>query len=114
MTVNEFVSKYNFHDSLVESVNYDEKLKKLEMKVDFAFWMQDWYTDNLAETGIIKCCFYNVADVEVPSGINWEQVSIIEVSNQDEEIKFALINDFTDEYLSILIKCELVSVECDN
>ena len=43
MTITEFVSKYNLHDSLINNVSHDISNNKVTIRIDFAYWMQEWY-----------------------------------------------------------------------
>ena len=111
MTVNEFITKYNLHDSLIDDVSFDAVSKQVLMRIDFAYWMQDWYTEEFAETDILTVSFNGVNQFICPDHVPWDQISIIQASLVDDNIKFALMNDTTDGYLDIIIKCESIDVK---
>lgn len=110
MTQQEFITKYNFHDSLIDDVSFDSVSKQVLMRVDFACWMQKWYTEDMAETDILTIIFNEVSQFVCPKDVPWEQISIIQASLDDDIIKFALMNDITDGYLDVFIKCESISI----
>ncbi len=110
MTQQDFIAKYNFHDSLIDDISFDKTSDKVMMQVDFAYWMQDWYTEDLAETDALTICFNGVSQFVCPDDVPWEQISIIQASIEDNAIKFALTNDITDVYLDIIIKCKSISI----
>ncbi len=110
MTLQEFTGKYYLHDSLFDSVTYDIESKSVEMRIDFAYWMQEWYTDDIPETGIITVIFKDVQQFYCPEQVNWEQISIIQTTVEDDSINFSVMNDLTDGYFQIIIKCKSVDV----
>ncbi len=110
MTLQEFTTKYNFHDSLIDEVSFDAVSKQVLMRVDFAYWMQEWYTEDLPETDTLTLIFNEVSQFICPDDVPWEQISIIQASLEDDSIKFALMNDITDDYLDVFIKCESISI----
>ena len=110
MTLQEFTTKYYLHDSLFEDVIYITDSKKVEMRIDFAYWMQEWYTDDKPETDIITLTFNDVKTFTCPQEILWEQISIIQTSIKSETIIFSVMNDITDEYFDIVVDCKSVDV----
>ena len=73
---------YDFHDSLLESIDYDRKNNKINIKVDFCCWKQAKYKEYDDETAIIVLCFENVLYANIPD------VAL----NSDEIIEFNLFN----------------------
>lgn len=110
MTQQEFITKYNFHDSLIDDVSFDAVSKQVVMRIDFAYWMQEWYTEDMAETDTLAIIFNEVSQFVCPEDVPWEQISIIQASLENDNIKFALMNDITDGYLDIFIKCKSISI----
>lgn len=111
MTLQEFLTKYNFHDSLIDDVSFDTVSKKVLMRIDFAYWMQEWYTENLAETDTLTIIFNEVSQFICPDDVPWEQISILQANLEgNDTIKFALMNDITDGYLDVFIKCKSISI----
>lgn len=111
MTLQEFLTKYNFHDSLIDDVSFDTVSKKVLMRIDFAYWMQEWYTENSAETDTLTIIFNEVSQFICPDDVPWEQISILQASlEENDTIKFALMNDITDGYLDVFIKCKSIRI----
>ena len=110
MCVEEFISKYNFHDSLIDDVTFDVASKQVLMRVNFAYWKQEWYNEDTAETGPLTIIFKGVSQFVCPDDVTWEQISIIQASIEDDSINFTLMNDITDAYLDMIIKCNTITV----
>jgi hypothetical protein len=45
MKLKELTEKYCFHDSLLESIEYDKWAKTATFEIDFCNWAQDDYID---------------------------------------------------------------------
>lgn len=110
MTTQEFISKYDFHDSLIDEVTFDRENNKVILHADFAYWMQEWYIENMPETDKLIVVFNGVDNFVCPNDVSWEQISIIQASLDGDSIKYVLMNDITDDYLEIIIKCESVTI----
>ena len=111
MTIQEFINKYEFHDSLIDTVAFDGESNKVILHIDFAYWKQEWYIENMPETDKLIVIFDGVCSIVCPNDVSWEQISIIQASLEGDSIKFALMNDITNDYLEIIIKCESVTIE---
>lgn len=111
MTTQEFINKYDFHDSLIDEVTFDKANNKVILHADFAYWRQEWYIENMPETDKLIVVFHGVRNFVCPTDASWEQISIIQASLDSDSVKFALMNDMTDEYLEIIIKCESICIE---
>ncbi len=111
MTIKEFEENYYLHDSIISGVKVDKNEKRIVLLVDFAFWMQKDYRDNDPETGIISISFDNVDNYSIPSGVNWDEVSILETTVTNNSITFSMINDLTDDYIELMIESQEVKVE---
>jgi len=110
MTLQEFTSTYNLHDSLLLSTDYNELEKKFEITVDFAFWMQDGYHQSDPETGLIKVLFSNVSSVTCSPNIDFDQVSILGTEAMDQALRIMLLNEFTEDTLWIIVYATNVDV----
>ena len=110
MTPETFVNEYNFHDSLIDSVTIENDGSVIRMVIDFAFWMQEDYKEEHAETGPLAVSFSDVMEYDCPDQLSLEEISILKTSLQDDCIIFALLNDITDEYHEIRIKAKEVTV----
>lgn len=110
MTTADFVANYIMHDSLIDKIEILENGSKIVLWIDFAFWMQNGYSENNPETGIIKVTFHGVSNYMIPENVDWDEISILEMKLEGYSVKFALINDMTDDYLEININADHVSV----
>ncbi len=110
MTPEIFVNKYNLHDSIIDSVTTENNDTTIQMVIDFAFWMQEDYREEHAETGPLAVSFSDITEYDCPDQLPLEEISILNVSYQDGSIIFALLNDMTNEYYEMRIKARDVSV----
>lgn len=113
MTINEFVNKYNLHDSLLENITYDETTKKIVLSIDFCYWQQDDYKDDMDETGMIVIEFDEVESLKyVPYQINSDE--IVDISHEDNRITLTVFNDISNDNIDIIINAKNVTVsKCD-
>ncbi len=111
MTINEFIQKYNLHDSLLEKVDYDEKNKSVKLEIDFCYWQQLDYTDDMPETWIITIEFIGVNKFDfTPYQINSDE--IVEIShNEKNEIALTVMNDISGKYMDLIIHADDVTVK---
>ena len=109
MTIKEFIKKYNLHDSLLESITYDETSSRVTLSIDFCYWQQEDYEEGANETGMILVKFDNVSRLNyVPYQINSDE--IVEISSVDDEITLTVFNDIMNDNVDIIIKADNVSV----
>ena len=113
MTGSEFVAHYIMHDSLIDSVEVQDEGTRIVLMIDFAFWMQNGYKESDPETGSIKVTFNNVSFYDIPDDADWNEISILETRLENGQIKFALMNDMTDDYLELVIESNNVEVEIE-
>ena len=69
MTIQEFREKYYLHDSSIEKIDFDADKKVLTMKIEFCFWMQNWYDKTTPKNGLIAVTFENVSRFEYDDDI---------------------------------------------
>ena len=69
MTLQEFREKYYLHDSSIEKIDFDADKKVLTMKIEFCFWMQNWYDKTTPKNGLIAVTFENVSRFEYDDDI---------------------------------------------
>ena len=69
MTLQEFREKYYLHDSSIEKIDFDADKKVLTMKIEFCFWMQNWYDKATPKNGLIAVTFENVSRFEYDDDI---------------------------------------------
>ena len=105
-----FVNRYDFHDSIIDSVATESNGTVIRMIIDFAFWMQEDYREGHAETGPLAVSFSEVKEYDCPDQLPLEEISILKASLQEDSIIFALLNDITDEYYEIRIKARDITV----
>lgn len=113
MTINEFVNKYNLHDSLLENITYDETAKKVILSIDFCYWQQEDYKDDMDETGMILIEFDEVESLKCnPYQFNSDE--IVDISHKDDEIILTIFNDILNDNIDIIINAKKVTVsKCD-
>lgn len=84
--------KYNFHDSLIEDVNYIPNEAKLEIKIKLCNWMQSDYKDSDPEMLTMHMIFDGVEKFEM-STENYvfnsnEILDVIELDDRTVKIIF--------------------------
>lgn len=111
MNISEFCKNYNLHDSLLESVNYDKEKEIVTLEIDFGYWLQKNYTDDIPETGMITLIFSNVSKFDCASfSINSDE--IINIENVSEnELYLEVYNDITDECHNLTIIATQVEIK---
>ena len=112
MTLSEFQNRYYMHDSYFDSIEYNEKEKSVDMIINFAYWMQEWYEDGKPENGLLSCSFYDVSIYDYSGDeIDYNMVSILKTEVADNTIVFALGDDINDEYYELKITAKSVQVK---
>ncbi len=102
---------YDFHDSLLESVNYDIKNKKINIEVDFCCWKQIQYKENDDETAIIVLCFENVEYANIPDvTLNSDEIIDFILLENNTLLKIGAFNDIDNIAYEILIKADTVKI----
>ena len=69
MTLQEFRGQYYLHDSSIEKIDFDADKKVLTMKIEFCFWMQNWYDKTTPKNGLIAVTFEDVSIFEYDEDI---------------------------------------------
>ena len=110
MTIEEFVNKYNMHDSLIDSVSINKSDQTIEMIIDFAYWMQNGYKEGMPDTGPLALRFVGVKNYNCPEDLPLDEISIIKTSSDNGNLLFSILNDMTDDYLEIAIEADAVEV----
>ncbi len=100
MTINDFLSKYYLHDSLVEKVTHENNT--VALTIDFCFWMQEGYRDEDPETGIVHLLFPDVTFFSGPTGVI-DDYSILEANYQDNCLALLLMDDFNNKTYKLQI-----------
>ena len=110
MNAKEFVEQFIMHDSLIDAMSVSDDDTTVTMTIDFAFWMQKGYREGDPETGLLKVTFHNVTKLECPDEIPFGEISILKVTEDDGNLRFAVMNDMTDDYYDLLIRAESIEV----
>lgn len=112
MTLQEFQSKYNFHDSFFESMKYDEHNAELVLIINFAFWMQKDFPDGNEENGLLKVTFHNVTDYKCKGGDpSGNFVGILNTASDGDTFIFNMFDDESGDFIELSIKSPDVSAE---
>lgn len=69
MNLQDFRRQYYLHDSSIEKIDFDAENKTLTMKIDFCFWMQEWYDKTTPKNGLIAVIFEDVSIFEYDDDI---------------------------------------------
>ena len=110
MNAKEFVERFIMHDSLIDAMSVDDGNATVTMTIDFAFWMQKGYCEGDPETGLLAVTFRNVTKLECPDELPFGDISILRVTEEEGSLRFAIMNDMTDDYYNLLIKAESIEV----
>lgn len=117
MDIKEFDEKYYFHDSLVNSIAYDDKDKTVTIMFDFCYWMQQGFEKGEQENGLLKVIFKNVEEFDGIQGTDkGDWWSVLDGDIKDGKYHL-LIEDMerggveNPEYHDIYIKSDDVEVE---
>ena len=106
----EQLNEYDFHDSLLEDVLYDEGNKKVFLKIDFCNWKQKWYNESEEETSMISLVFNNASNIVLPEHqLNSDEIIEFEVS-KDNKVRIVIFNDIEDVSYEIIIYAETVEI----
>ena len=111
MKAKEFSDRYYLHDSLMDQVSFAKEEAVVSMTIDLAFWMQSWYEEGMAETGLISVTFRSVEEYSCPENVDWKQISILQAEASDGAISFSLLNDAEDSCFEMRIKSDDIEVK---
>ena len=109
MTIKDFISSYELHDSLIENITYNTETSELILSIDFCYWMQENYNNEEPETGMISLVFKNVSEF---SGLEGEcdDYSILHTKLIDGKISIGVLDDFNDKYYTITFYADEVII----
>lgn len=72
--------KYNFHDSLIQHIEYFSSKKKLIINIELCNWCQSFYTEGEPEIKKGKLIFLNVSFFKfIPSTVKINDNEILEI-----------------------------------
>ena len=103
MTIQELLKNYDFHDSLIEQIEYDASRHQLKFFIDFCFWMQKDYDSSQPETGLITLIFNNVASYDGIQG-DIDAFSILDISVIENTSHITIEDDFNRNIYTLTIK----------
>lgn len=111
MYINDFLSTYELHDSLLTNVEINGD--SLELTVDFCYWMQDGYRDDEPETGVLRLRFVEISGYNGPIG-EIDDYSILKAEYAGGRFNLLLLDDFNDRshVLSFLSRSSAVDIDC--
>ena len=111
MKLYEAVHQYEFHDSLLEAIEYDPQKRTVRLTVDFCFWMQDSYDGTQPETGMLCFKFTGVARLEYePYHVNSDVILSVDSDGKDE-ITFCVFSEDSGDCRTITISAADVEAE---
>ena len=123
LTLQEFRKKYYLHDSSIEKINFDADNKIITMKIEFCFWMQNWYDKTTPKNGLIAVTFENVSRFEYDDNIA-DRIFSNELDNEIIKaepdangclnffsVEYAYNSDSDDIYWQLKIQAANVEVE---
>ena len=108
MTINDYLSRYYLHDSLVEKVSHENNT--VDITIDFCFWMQEGYRKEDPETGIIHLHFPDVDAFSGPTG-NIDDYSILDADYQNNCLTLLLLDDFNNTSYELKITSSSGNIE---
>ena len=102
---------YDFHDSLLECIDYDRKNNKINIKIDFCCWRQTQYKENDDETSVILLCFENVLYANIPDiRLNSDEIIEFSLLENNTLLKIVAFNDINGISYEIIIKADIVKI----
>jgi len=104
------LKNYDFHDSLLENISFDEKTKKLRLDIDFCNWKQKNYVDGDAETYMIALVFERFFSATIPEiKLNSDQIVGFNVTD-NQKVKIEAYNDVVKDCYSVIINAKEVEI----
>lgn len=110
MKLQDFVKKYELHDSLLEYIIYNRQKQELVLDIDLCYWMQKNYKDSEPETGMIKLVFEGVKEYSEMTG-EVADFSILNVDVTDDNgVKISVLDDENNEFHEVSFNADSVRV----
>lgn len=115
MELKEFNEKYYFHDSLIESIVFDNNSQTLTIVFDFCFWMQSDYQKSQPENGLLEVVFRDTKTYDGIQGMNKSNYWSVVKSCIENETFVLTVEDIEDDaqnekYYELHIQTDSVEV----
>lgn len=95
--------KYNFHDSLIQHIEYFSSKKKLIIDIELCNWCQSFYTEGEPEIKKGKLIFLDVSFFKfIPSTVKINDNEILEIHKKKDNIIEIVFFNITDVQLLII------------
>lgn len=95
--------KYNFHDSLIQQIEYFPLKKNLIIDIEFCNWCQSFYTKNEPEIREGRLIFDNVSFFQfIPATVKINNNEILEIHKKEKNIIEIVFYNITDVQLLII------------
>lgn len=110
MNLKDFYNNYEFHDSLLNKIDFNKENGILTMNIELCNYEQKNYKETDDETSIIDVVFKECKSYDGLVG-ELDSYSILEtVLNNDDQITFNVMDDFNDDYYELHIQADSVEV----
>lgn len=110
MKMIDFFNNYEFHDSLLNKIDFNKEKKTLSMNIELCNYEQKNYKEDDEETSIVDVVFSGCESYDGLSG-NLNTHSILEtVLNSDNQITFNVMDDLTNDYYELVVQANTVNV----
>lgn len=110
MTIQEFARKYDFHDSCITNIDYQNDDAILIMEIDFCNWSQEGYTPDEPELIKLRLVFSGIHSYDGPTG----EVDYFSIGNSeysDGQYLIFIEDDFHKEFWEVNLSPVDVEVE---
>lgn len=101
MTVDNILTTYNFHDSTINLIRYDELNHFIEFDIEME---PNDFTDNLGHFLIRYCNISNFKSVPKIESIDWENTSITVLTYDCQSVELGLEVRYFIEFLYYITK----------
>ncbi len=109
MMLSEMNQTFNFHDSFIDSIQFNKQQSEVILEIDFCNWMQRDYKDGEPETSKVQFTFSDVKAFEGPAGI-FDEMTILETElRSGNKFVFKLSDLMSHNYCEIQIVAKKVN-----
>ena len=96
MTILEFASHYNLHDSLIQAIEYKKDSQRLIFRLEFCYWAQDGYNETQQPVGEVNLVFDGVPDYQGLTG-KIDYYCILDFTASDNQVHISVLDDYHDK-----------------